>query len=132
MKGDRVTILDPAHGERRMSVAEVGQHFTGVALELTPTPSFEKRRGRSRLPLTALWGRITGMRTALGQALVLSVVLQLFVVASPFYMQIAVDEAVVKGDGDLLWALAIGFGLFILVKLIADCCAVGCCWCWAG
>lgn len=120
VKGDKVTILDPARGERRMTLAEVGQHFTGVALELTPTPSFERRKERSHLPLIALWGRIAGMNTALAQALVLSVVLQLFVVASPFYMQLAVDEAVVKGDGDLLWALAIGFGLFTLVKLIAE------------
>lgn len=118
--GDRVTLLDPARGERRMTLAEVGQHFTGVALELTPTPSFEKRKERSRLPMMALWGRVAGMKTALAQALVLSVVLQLFVVASPFYMQIAVDEAVLKGDGDLLLALAIGFGLFTAVKLVAD------------
>uniref|UniRef100_UPI0026230F00 peptidase domain-containing ABC transporter n=1 Tax=Asticcacaulis sp. TaxID=1872648 RepID=UPI0026230F00 len=120
VKGEKVTILDPAYGERRMTLAEVGQHFTGVALELTPTPAFEKRQERTRLPLTALWGRIAGMKTALAQALVLSVVLQLFVVASPFYMQIAVDEAVLKGDGDLMWALAIGFGLFTAVKLVAE------------
>ncbi|MFY8093990.1 MAG: peptidase domain-containing ABC transporter [Niveispirillum sp.] len=120
VKGDKVTILDPAKGERRMSLAEVGQHFTGVALELTPTPAFEKRKERTRLPLSALWGQIAGMKTALAQALVLSVVLQLFVVASPFYMQIAVDEAVLKGDGDLMWALAIGFGLFTAVKLVAE------------
>lgn len=120
VKGDKVTLLDPARGERRMTLGEVGQHFTGIALELTPTPSFEKRKERSRLPMTALWGRIAGMKTALVQSLVLSVVLQLFVVASPFYMQIAVDEAVLKGDGDLLWALAIGFGLFTAMKLVAE------------
>lgn len=120
IRGNRATILDPARGERRMTLAEVGQYFTGIALELTPTPSFERRKERSRLPLTALWGCIVGMKTALAQAVVLSLVLQLFVVASPFYMQIAVDDAVVKGDGDLLLALAIGFGLFTGVKLVAD------------
>lgn len=87
VKGEKVTILDPAYGERRMSLAEVGQHFTGVALELTPTPAFEKRKERIRLPLTALWGLITGMKTALAQALVLSVVLRPFVVDIRFYMQ---------------------------------------------
>ncbi|SNR90107.1 MULTISPECIES: peptidase domain-containing ABC transporter [unclassified Azospirillum] len=120
VQGDKVTILDPAKGRRRMGMAELAQHFTGVALELTPTSAFEKRKERTHLPLTSLWGRIAGMKTALAQALVLSVVLQLFVVASPFYMQIAVDEAVVKGDEELLWALAIGFGLFILIKLVAE------------
>ena len=31
-----VVIHDPARGERRLSLAEVSRHFTGVALELTP------------------------------------------------------------------------------------------------
>jgi ATP-binding cassette subfamily B protein RaxB len=30
-----ITILDPAVGERRLPLAEVSRHFTGVALELT-------------------------------------------------------------------------------------------------
>lgn len=120
IKGGRVTILDPARGERRMTLAEVAQHFTGAALELTPTASFEKRKERSRLPLSSLWGRIAGMKGALLQALVLSVILQLFVIASPFYMQIAVDEAVLKGDDGLMLALAIGFALFTIIRLTAE------------
>ena len=38
---------------------------------------------------------------------------------SPFYMQIAVDDAVGKGDSGLLVALAIGFGLFTLINVAA-------------
>src|SRR3712207_2484593 len=33
-KRSGVTIVDPAAGRRRLSLAEVGEHFTGVALEL--------------------------------------------------------------------------------------------------
>ena len=40
--------------------------------------------------------------------------------AAPFYMQLAVDEAVMKGDGDLLTALALGFGLLTLIHIGAD------------
>ena len=35
-----VVILDPAIGERRLSLAEASRHFTGVALELTPNADF--------------------------------------------------------------------------------------------
>jgi ATP-binding cassette subfamily B protein RaxB len=119
VKRDRVTIHDPAKGAVTMTLAELSQHFTGVALELTPTPGFEKRMERSALGLFALFGRVDGMKRALLQALVLSVVLQLFVLASPFYMQLAVDEAVLKGDGGLMIALAVGFGLFTAINLIA-------------
>lgn len=116
----KVTIHDPAVGVRTLTIEEVGHHFTGIALELTPTSSFERRKETSRLSLGALWGRMRGVKRALAQALVLSAVLQLAVLAAPFYMQLAVDEAVMKGDQGLLTALALGFGLFTLIHIGAD------------
>ena len=35
------TILDPAHGRRRVLLGKLGRHFTGVALELVPTDDFK-------------------------------------------------------------------------------------------
>jgi len=103
-----------------MTLDEVDQHFTGIALELTPTKGFERKKEHSDIGLSSLVGRVDGMTRALLQALALSVVLQLFLLASPFYMQLAVDEAVLTGDGGLLVALAVGFGLFTAIKLIAE------------
>jgi ATP-binding cassette subfamily B protein RaxB len=34
-------IHDPAFGTRRLSLAEVSKHFTGIALELSPTSQFQ-------------------------------------------------------------------------------------------
>ena len=115
----QVTIHDPALGVRVLAYAELSGHMTGVALELTPTQSFERRRERECVGILDMVGRVSGLGRALGQALVLSLILQLFVLASPFYMQIAVDEAVVKGDEGLLAALAIGFALFALINVTA-------------
>ena len=66
----------PATGTRHYSYAEVGQHFTGVALELTPTQAFSKasERSRTRLRDILIWPRGAGLSVT--QALVLSVVLQ--------------------------------------------------------
>ncbi len=114
-----ITIHDPARGVRKLSYAELSGHMTGVALELTPTPNFEKKREVERIGLFTLVGRLTGLGRALTQALLLSLILQVFVLVSPFYMQIAVDDAVVKGDGGLLTALAIGFGLLTLINVTA-------------
>ena len=41
------------------------------------------------------------------QILILSVVLQIYVLATPFYMQIVVDNAIAKNDHDLLLVLAL-------------------------
>ena len=44
VRGDRVVIHDPGQGVRRYSLAEASSHFTGIALELTPTTAFEKKK----------------------------------------------------------------------------------------
>jgi ATP-binding cassette, subfamily B, bacterial CvaB/MchF/RaxB len=111
-----LTIHDPAFGIRRHSFAEVSKHFTGVALELTPDDSFRPQRAAPKLSLFDFFGRISGLAPALIQTLVLSVVLQLYVLATPFYMQVVVDNAIAKNDHDLLLVLALGFALLLLIN----------------
>lgn len=112
----RALIHNPDGRSTWMPMAEVSNHFTGVALELRPSDNFETGKQRERLKLSQLWRRMTGMKRALAQVLVLSLVLQAFVLASPYYMQIAIDNALPALDNDLLTVLAIGFGLFTLIN----------------
>jgi ATP-binding cassette, subfamily B, bacterial CvaB/MchF/RaxB len=114
-----VFVHDPAFGERRYSIAEASKHLTGVALELAPTEGFARQDETARLPLSTLWGRIEGGVAALAQILVLSPMLQVLGIASPFYMQIAVDEAIAKGDVDLLLVLAFGFAGLMAISVAA-------------
>jgi ATP-binding cassette, subfamily B, bacterial CvaB/MchF/RaxB len=106
-----ITVLDPAAGERRYLLAEASKHLSGVAVELAPADGFEQREETARLPLWSLWGRTQGTVPALAQVFVLSLILEALVIASPFYMQLAIDEVVAKGDVDLMLVLALGFGL---------------------
>ena len=110
-------IHDPAVGKRRYSYAEAGQHFTGIALELAPTKAFSKTSERSRLRLKEILIWPHGAGRSIVQALLLSVLLQVYAVASPFFMQLAVDDAVAHNDHDLLTALAVGFSLFLLINV---------------
>jgi ATP-binding cassette subfamily B protein RaxB len=112
-----VTIQDPARGVLRLPLKEVDQRFTGVALELARSPAFKHRKERSPLRLTSLFRMTPAIGGGLSQVLVLSLLLQAYVVASPFYMQLAIDEAALKGDKGLLGALALGFGLFGLFNV---------------
>ena len=111
----RALILDPAAGAaRRLPLPEVSRHFTGVALELRPAAGFEPANQRQRLHLRQLWGRMRGWKRAAAQTLALTIVLQAFTLASPYYMQLALDSVVPALDGSLLAVLALGFGLFTL------------------
>lgn len=115
VKGDKALIHNPDGRSVWMPMSEVSGHFTGVALELSPGDSFEQHSERQQLRLSQLWQRMSGMKRALAQVLVLTLVLQAFVLTAPYYMQIAIDNALPALDNDLLTVLALGFGLFTLI-----------------
>ena len=117
LSGRKATIHDPAAGVRHLKLAELAQHYTGVALELTPTETFTPDTQVQRMPLSALWSRITGLKRSFVQILFLSLLLQLFVVVAPFYVQTVVDDVVLRNDTGLLVVLATGFGLLLVVEV---------------
>jgi len=107
-----IYLFDPAEGRKRISMADAAKSFTGVAMEISRAPSFERRRERSPLSTWA-WIRLSPeLYSGLAQVLVLSLMLQAYMIASPFYGQLAIDQAALKGDQALLSTLAIGFGMF--------------------
>ena len=115
--GTGITVHDPALGEKRYSIDEASKHLTGVALELTPSAEFATKTETARLPLRSFWGGTQGAVHALAQVFALSIVLEILVIAAPFYMQLVIDEVVAKGDVDLLIVLALGFGLLTVITV---------------
>ncbi|WP_409071640.1 peptidase domain-containing ABC transporter [Burkholderia stagnalis] len=112
----RITIHDPARGLRDVPLAEVSDHFTGIALELMPSPSFTRTKARESISMAKLVGSVTGIRAAFAQVLLLSVALEVFGIVTPFYMQWVMDQVLVSADADLLTLLAVGFLLVVLFQ----------------
>lgn len=115
-----IVILDPAVGERRVPLSEVSDSFSGIALELQPSSEFQPRDEKVRLGLTTFWQRIQGLGPALAKIFLLSVLLQVFVLAAPYYLQLVVDDVLVSMDKPLLSVLALGFGLLMLVRVVTQ------------
>lgn len=118
-RGGDLVLHDPASGLRRVSAAEASRRFTGVALEASPTSQFKRRDEHAKLRLVDLLGTLRGFGFPIMQILILSLLLQLYVLASPFFMQIVVDDAVGHGDRGLLLTLALGFGLLVVLNAMA-------------
>src|SRR6266508_3599935 len=95
-------ILDPEVGVRHLPMAVVSRHFTGVALELTPTSHFEPAAAPPRVRASHLLG--------------LALVIEIFGMMSPFFLGWVVDQVLVSADRDLLVTLAIGFLLLLLLQ----------------
>jgi ATP-binding cassette subfamily B protein RaxB len=113
-----IVIHDPAYGEKKLTMSEVSKHFTGIALELSPTNDFEKREAKPSLKFSDFWSKITGLKKSLLLVFTLSILLQVFVLASPYYMQLVIDDVILTADTSLLLVLAIGF-FFVLMFEIA-------------
>lgn len=120
VQGNKALIHNPNGSSAWLPLDALSDHFTGVALELQPSNTFTPIAQRERLRLSQLWQQMTGLNRALVQIVLLSAVLQVFVLASPYYMQIAVDNALPALDTDLLAVLALGFGLLTLFNVAAS------------
>jgi ATP-binding cassette subfamily B protein RaxB len=112
----RIVVHDPAAGKRTLPIETAGGAFTGVALELWPTPDFERNEPPPAVRIRDLVGRVNGARSAFAQVLSLGAVLEAFVIASPLFLQWVVDHALVTGSRDLLELLALGFGALVLCE----------------
>lgn len=114
----KAVILDPASGRRTLSFRTVSRHFTGVALELTPSADFEPIDARVTTRLSDLWSRLGNYRGAMAQVFTLSLLLQLTTLVMPFFMQLTIDEAVGQSDTNLLGLLLLGFGMVYILNAI--------------
>ncbi|MET4681395.1 peptidase domain-containing ABC transporter [Stenotrophomonas rhizophila] len=112
-----VTVLDPAFGKRVLPLAEFSQHFTGIALELSPGAEMRPTERPPAIAISQLTGRISGLWRALGLVLMLSLALQVFVLLAPFFMQWIVDHVLIAADRDLLTILGLGFALALLLQV---------------
>ena len=120
VKGNKVHIVDPGIGLRVMSLSKVSDHFTGIALELSPTAEFSPQEARLKPHLSLLWSRLVGLKRAIFQTLTLSIILQIIVITAPFYLQLVVDGALAQKDYGLLKALALGFGGLMILRAISE------------
>jgi ATP-binding cassette subfamily B protein RaxB len=109
-------IHDPARGVRKVAPAEIGRSFTGVALELTPTPAFTKKKHIERVRLTDMWSTLKGLKGPVIQLFMLALVVQVIGVFSPMLNQLIIDDAISKGDMDLLTTIGMGMVILLLIQ----------------
>ncbi len=114
----RFFINDPAAGIKCLSLSEVSSFFTGVVVEVIPLLTFSPRRERAKLSLWQLWSRSSGLGGALGRILLLSLLIELFALAAPFYLQIGLDSVIPSHDLDFLTSIALGFGMVAILSQI--------------
>lgn len=116
VKNNHVVIHDPASGIRRLSLKEITNSFTGVALELAPTSEFKSSERPPRVRFSTILGRMVGLKRSLFQLLLLALAIEVFAIAAPLFMQWVVDHALISADQELLLTLVIGFAMLLVIR----------------
>lgn len=108
-------VNDPATGRRRVAAAEFDGAYTGVALCARPAAGF--RRGGARPSvLRGLAARLRGATPHVALLAGLHVGLVVAALATPFLMQVFVDEVLVPASANLFVPLLLGLAATALVS----------------
>ena len=107
---DGVFLNDPGCGPRKVTHEEFDESYTGVVLTFKPGEGFEKG-GRRKTALESVRDRISGHKTFLMLAALISVLLVLPGLALPLLSRLLVDKYLVGGDPAWLNIVIIGLAL---------------------
>ena len=117
VKKNKITVNDPATGTRVLTLKDFSKHYTGIAIELIPAKQFKRKDSRQKMGISQLWTKISGLGKALTTLVMLSILLQIFMLLSPYYIQLVVDEVLISFDNSLLVVLAGGFSLLLFFSI---------------
>ncbi len=111
------TLFDPAIGLRRLSLASLSPHFSGMALELWPGDAFQPGGEAARPPsVFALLGPVAGAWGAIGQLLGLTLILELLALGSPLFSKFVIDDVIGGQATALLLPLTACFAALLVTQ----------------
>ena len=115
--GSRKAIVhDPASGIKQYTYKELSFHLTGVALELTPTTDFQPRDSAPGVGVGKLFDGVDLIKANLVHVFVMTLVIQAFALLNPLYLQLVIDQGLIKGDAELVIMLGLIFSVVVLIK----------------
>ena len=115
--GKHIYVHDPGRGKRKLAIAEASRHYTGVSMEFTPNQNFRRVDEREKVSAWQLLSAGGGLGGTVFQLVILSLALEVFAIAMPFFLQLVVDRVLVGRDMDFLAVLGIAFAALVLIQV---------------
>ncbi|MEI6093332.1 MAG: ABC transporter transmembrane domain-containing protein, partial [bacterium] len=113
-----VIIADPAIGLRKISHAEFKSKWNNVLLLFNTTTDFYKNESKPS-NLDIYWDLFKPYKGILVQILVISLLLNLLGLATPYFSQQIIDKVLLNMDFGLLNIIGAGFLIFIIMSSIS-------------
>jgi ATP-binding cassette subfamily B protein RaxB len=115
----KFVVHDPAFGMRVYTGSDIEHYFSGVALEFEPRVQFAAIRQAKKSTFWSVFRACRGIEHTITTVAVLSFAASLFGLATPVFLQVALDTVIPQFDLDLLTIVAIGMALFSTFEALA-------------
>lgn len=115
-----VTVADPKLGRQKISLRELDEFATGVALEVEAGAKIERKRRTETVSLRALAGSIQGLGRSLGQVLVLALFLEALMLVVPQQLRMTIDQVLPFADFQLLHFLGFTFLAVLGLRAVSE------------
>lgn len=113
-------IIDPSKGRLRLTLDELSNHYTGIAVEFSPTPQYRAVRQLVQVSLSDLWHRIAGVRQSVAFVSGISFLIEMLVLAPPLLFSLVVDQAVAYASLPMLYSLLLAIGAAYVVVAVGE------------
>lgn len=117
--GGKFHVHDPAFGLRIYDLDDIQRHFSGVAMEFQPRVDFQAIKIARKSTLWTVFKSCRGLEHTILLIASVSLAANLFSLATPIFLEIALDSVIPQYDLDLLTIVAIGMLLFSLFDAAA-------------
>ena len=114
-----VLVNDPKSGKRRLSWVEVDAGFSGVAVEFSRAPNFQKAVDRDDISWRQIFGPTPSVRQGLALLICVTAALEIFSLIAPLSIQVVVDHALTPADSRLIWCALAGFSVVLGLQALA-------------
>ncbi|APH07158.1 peptidase C39 [Bacillus weihaiensis] len=104
-------IVDPANGRTKVSIDELNTKYSGFALVMSPTESFEKKKGISHTRFFLSF--VLGKKPLIAFIVLTSLLIQGFALVIPWLTSWMTDKVIVPKDSSYL--STIGYSILILL-----------------
>jgi ATP-binding cassette subfamily B protein RaxB len=112
----QVVIHDPAAGERYLKTDDLRPHWTGIAVEVSKGPNFQRKSPPPPVSLRKLAGSVEGLKRSLAVVFSLALLLELISLLWPQFLQIVIDQVLADSDHSLLTFLGLSFLLLLVMQ----------------
>ncbi len=97
IKGKNAYINDPAHGRRKLTITELDEGFTGVALFIKPGEGFTKEKKTDSM-VSSIYRRLRNEKNTVLYLLLLGVLLVFPGILMPIFSQVFIDDILIGGS----------------------------------